>query len=1120
VARRRLPTGTVTLLFTDIEGSTRLLKELGDRYGEVLGEHRRILREAFQGHGGVEVDTQGDAFFYAFSKATDAAAAAQEGQAALASGEVRVRIGIHTGEPLLTDEGYIGVDVHRAARICSAAHGGQTILSDATARLVEAELRDLGEQRLKDLDAPQRLYQLGHQDFPPLRTLNFSNLPVPATDLVGRERESEAVRELLREHRLITLVGPGGGGKTRLALQVAAAAIADFKDGVYWVPLAPVREPDLVEPAMAQAVGVTDRLAHHLANRHILLLLDNFEQVVEAAPRLGELLGAAPALKLLVTSREPLQLSGEWDYAVPPLPQTDAVVLFTERARALKAEFEPDEAVAEICRRLDGLPLALELAAARVKVLSTAQMLDRLGRRLDLLTASARDVPTRQRTLRATVDWSYDLLAPEEQELFVRLAVFSGGWTLDAAEAVCDANLDTLESLVAKSLVTQQGERFGMLETLREYALERLEASAECESLRVRHAGFFLALAEEGGPEFERGKQEIWTRRLNAEHDNLRAALQHFTRTAESELELRLVAAIWRFWFDQGLWQESGGSVERALASSSGTTPARVRVMHGAAWTVWRRQGDVPAGAAFAEESLRLSRELGDPQLTARSLHILGSVLVEDDPARATSLLEESARYSESAGDLVRLAATLQNLAIIAWESGDYRGAADGFERAVELSRESGDKRGSAIHLMSLAHAERFLGDYQQARVHFAESLATAGRVGFKEVIVEALCGSAILAAAQSDDGWAGALVGAAQRENDFGHDFDMVSVRRDYEHALSSIREHLGAVDMERAIAAGRGMSVETIVEFLRSGSDVGRPLAPPVEPVGALSLIEGLDAVRMGAFSVVGRYMRFDDNVRHALKDARQKILMGLEHPGRKRNNHLIWAAPGSGKTYFVEQVASSLPDTAYREINLARCEEAEFRAALQEVELATNERALCLIDECDARPGDVWPYEVLLPYLDGALDRAPPLVFVFAGSSGSSIDQMKQQMASRPKGADLLSRIPTTNEYCIEPMSTGDRVLVAITHVRTAARENGVGLDAAEKMALYYLAIEPRLANARQLREFAVRAVERLLPGEDRLKYDHLFGPGEPENKAFWMQWRPYHRVLVNRFVAIAD
>jgi ATPase family associated with various cellular activities (AAA) len=362
--------------------------------------------------------------------------------------------------------------------------------------------------------------------------------------------------------------------------------------------------------------------------------------------------------------------------------------------------------------------------------------------------------------------------------------------------------------------------------------------------------------------------------------------------------------------------------------------------------------------------------------------------------------------------------------------------------------------------------------------------------------------------------------VGAAQRENDFGHDFDMVSVRRDYEHALSSIREHLGAVDMERAIAAGRGMSVETIVEFLRSGSDVGRPLAPPVEPVGALSLIEGLDAVRMGAFSVVGRYMRFDDNVRHALKDARQKILMGLEHPGRKRNNHLIWAAPGSGKTYFVEQVASSLPDTAYREINLARCEEAEFRAALQEVELATNERALCLIDECDARPGDVWPYEVLLPYLDGALDRAPPLVFVFAGSSGSSIDQMKQQMASRPKGADLLSRIPTTNEYCIERMSTGDRVLVAITHVRTAARENGVGLDAAEKMALYYLAIEPRLANARQLREFAVRAVERLLPGEDRLKYDHLFGPGEPENKAFWMQWRPYHRVLVNRFVAIAD
>lgn len=820
---RDLPTGTVTLLFTDIEGSTRLLQELGDRYGEILGEHRRVLRHAFQRHGGVEVDTQGDSFFYAFSKATDAAAAAQEGQAALAGGEVSVRIGIHTGEPLLTDEGYVGVDVNRAARISAAAHGGQVVVSDATARLIEADLRDLGEHRLKDLDVPQHLYQLGQGTFPPLRTLNSSNLPVPATALIGRERECEAIGELLRERRLVTLVGPGGSGKSRLALQVAADAIDHFKDGVYWVPLAALREPDLVEPTIAQAMGITDGLATHLANRQILLLLDNFEQVVEAASGLAELLAATAALKLLVTSREPLQLAGEWDYAIPPLPQADAVALFTERAKALKSDFEADSAVAEVCRRLDGLPLALELAAARVKVLTPNQMLDRLGRRLDLLTAGARDLPTRQRTLRATVDWSYDLLAPDEQGLFVRLSVFSGGWTLDAADAVCDADLDTLESLVAKSLVAQVGERFGMLETLREYALERLEASAECESLRDRHARFFLALAEEGGRELERGEQEVWNRRLSAEHDNLRAALEHFLMAGDSERGLRLVAAIWKFWFDQGLWQETSRAVERALASSAGTTPARVRVVQGAAWTSWR-QGDVGAGRAFAEESLRLSRELGDPRITARSLHTLGTIVSDEDPGRAASLLEESARYSESAGDLVRLAGTLQNLAIIAWESGDHRRAADGFKRALELARQSGNQRGSSIHLLSLGHVARVLGDHQLSRLQFAESLAMAHKLGFKEVIVEALSGSAMLAASIGDHEWAGALVGAAQRENDFGHSFDVESIRREYARTLSSLREQLGSDGLERAMAAGRALPLGSVIDYLEGRSDTGR--------------------------------------------------------------------------------------------------------------------------------------------------------------------------------------------------------------------------------------------------------------------------------------------------------
>jgi predicted ATPase/class 3 adenylate cyclase len=834
VARRQLPTGTVTLVFTDIEGSTRLLQQLGDRYGEVLSHHRRVLREVFRRHGGVEVDMQGDAFFYVFPKATHAAAAAQEGQTALSAGQVRVRMGVHTGEPLVTDEGYIGVDVHRAARICAAAHGGQIVLSDTTARLVEADLQDLGEQWLKDLDAPQRLYQVGHGAFPPLRTVRSSNLPVPATGFIGREREGQEVSQLLREHRLVTLVGPGGSGKTRLALHVADAATNGFKDGVYWVSLAPVREPDLVEPAIARALDVKDGLVSHLAGQQALLVLDNFEQVIDAAPGLAELLGATAAVKLLVTSREPLQLSGEWAYAVPPLPQADAIALFTERARALRTDFEPDGAVAEVCRRLDGLPLALELAAARVQVLTLPQILERLGRRLDLLTAGARDLPVRQRTLRATVDWSYDLLAPGEQKLFARLAVFAGGWTLDAAEAICDADLDVLQSLVAKNLVRQAGARFAMLETLREYALERLKESADREYLRDRHARFFLALAEQARPELERAEQEAWTRRLNAEYDNLRAAWQHFTESSLPELELRLVAAIWKFWFDQGLWQESSHAVEHALAAASGTTPARTMVTLGAAWTAWRR-GDVPAGLRYAEESLRLSRALGDQQLIATALRIMGLCVEGDDRERAVSLFDESARLAESAGDLTGLTASLNNRAIMALEDGDHRLAAGEFRRCLSISRQAGNKRMCAGSLLNLASSERHLGETRQAWAHLTESLAIARALGIREVIVEVLYTSAALADAAGDHRWAGTLIGAAQREGDFGHVFDTDVDRVAVERTLSSVEQNLGRDGLQSALAAGRAMTADAISEYLEraagapgDSSDVRLPATP----------------------------------------------------------------------------------------------------------------------------------------------------------------------------------------------------------------------------------------------------------------------------------------------------
>jgi len=446
---RELPTGTVTFLFTDIEGSTRLLEELGSRYVETLAEHRRVVRSACARHGGVEVDTQGDAFFVAFQRASAAVAAAEDAQREL---ELPVRIGIHTGEPALTGEGYVGIDVHRAARICSAAHGGQVVLSERTTELLDGGpgLINLGMHRLKDLGAPEKLFQLGEAEFPPLRSLNATNLPAQPGPLIGRERELSELTELVRTDRVVTLTGPGGSGKTRLALQAAAEAVDEFADGVFWVPLAAVADPEIVEPTIGKTIGAQNGVSAHVDEKRMLLLLDNLEQLLpEAAPQLARLGEGCPNLRLLVTSRAPLRIAGEHEYLLDPLPEVDAVALFRQRAFVT----EPDEAVHEICRRLDGLPLAIELAAARTRVLPPDQLLERLERALPILTGGRRDAPQRQRTLRATIEWSYDLLSPEEQWLFARLGVFAGSLTVESAETVCDTELDTLEALVEHSLV-------------------------------------------------------------------------------------------------------------------------------------------------------------------------------------------------------------------------------------------------------------------------------------------------------------------------------------------------------------------------------------------------------------------------------------------------------------------------------------------------------------------------------------------------------------------------------------------------------------------------------------------------------------------------------------------
>src|SRR5579864_1640252 len=598
VASDALPTGTVTFLFTDIEGSTRLVQELGAAYGELLQKHRLLLRTAFAEHHGVEVDTQGDAFFVAFSRAADAVAAAMDGQAALGVGPIRVRIGIHTGEASVSEEGYVGVDVHRAARICAAAHGGQLLVSASTAPLVDVDLHDLGEHRLKDLSAPVRLYQIGRDDFPPLRTLNFTNLPMQSTPLVGRERETQEVVSLLHDHRLVTLVGAGGTGKTRLAVQAAADASDDFPDGIFWVPLAELRDAKMVTPAIAQAVGSPGSLDGRLTGKRMLIVIDNFEQVMSSAPDVAKMLDGAESVKVLVTSREPLRLRAEYEFPVPTLPHGDAVALFTERARAVDPKFDANTVVDEICRELDGVPLGIELAASRTKALSTNEILERLSHRLGLLTTSTRDAPERQQTLRATIDWSYDLLTANERALFARLAVFSGGWTLDAAEIVCGADLDTLEGLVAKSLITRDQRRFGMLEMIREYGIERFDVLDERAELEKRHAEYFLAYAERTEADVARGEPAAWNRR-GLEDRNIRRALDHMAETGRSDLELRLAVAAWTYWFVQASWEECVRRLEHAVAAASELPRQRALALRALAW-IKGRQHDEAAAASLA----------------------------------------------------------------------------------------------------------------------------------------------------------------------------------------------------------------------------------------------------------------------------------------------------------------------------------------------------------------------------------------------------------------------------------------------------------------------------------------------------------------------------------------
>jgi predicted ATPase/class 3 adenylate cyclase len=808
-----LPSGTVTFLFTDVEGSTKLLHELGaEEYAEALTEHRRLLREAFSAHDGVEVDTQGDAFFVAFPTAPGALEAAAEALG-LVAGPIRVRMGIHTGTPYLAEEGYVGVDVHRAARIAAAGHGGQLLISASAAALLGTDgLRDLGEHRLKDLSAPERIYQLGDEDFPALKSLYRTNLPIPATPFLGREHELGEVCGLLEEVRLLTLTGPGGTGKTRLGLQAAAEAAERYPDGIFWVPLASLRDPELVLVTAGQALGARDGLAEHLADKSLLLLFDNFEHVVEAAPGLSELLASCPNVQLLVTSRELLRVPGEQAYPVPPLEPEEGTELFMARARAALPSFVASDAVPELCARLEHLPLALELAAARVRVLSPEQLVERLSQRLDLLKAG-RGVDPRQQTLRATIEWSHELLSEDEQRLFARLAVFVGGCTLESAEAVCDADLDTLASLVDKSLVrVREGDRFWMLETIREYALERLEESGEAELLQRRHAEHFLALGEEAEPHTRVYSAE-WIGRLEREHDNLRAALDHLAASRENELVLQLAGALSEFWNEGGHVAEGRRRLESALQVQDRPTAARARALSGAALMAYG-SGDIPAARSRAEQALELHRRLGDARSAALNLNVLCVAAIEEgDFERAQQLAEESLALFRQAGDEREAVAATRTLAFTYHSRGDLERARALHESNLAQAQALGFKETEAGTLGSLAmiaFEERRVAD---ALALGKQNLLASRDLGSLHGIAQSLCRSASTFAVLP-----GKVDTAARLLSCFEALRDQIGVSEAWvarmnEETLSAIRARLDESAFAEAWEQGRTLTIEEAV-------------------------------------------------------------------------------------------------------------------------------------------------------------------------------------------------------------------------------------------------------------------------------------------------------------------
>jgi predicted ATPase/class 3 adenylate cyclase len=877
-----LPTGTVTFLFTDIEGSTRLLAALGDRYASLLDTHDRILRSAIAAHGGTEVNTEGDAFFAAFPSAVEALGAAADAQRALGAADwpdgaaVRVRIGLHSGEGRLGGENYVGLDVHRAARIAAAGHGGQVLLSDATRALVAASLpegvriRDLGDHRLKDLEAPIRIAQLEIEglevEFPALKTLDLrpGNLPGQLTTFIGRDRELRQLIQLFETHRLVTLTGTGGTGKTRLALQAAAQITGEFRDGAFFVDLAPTRDAALVPLAVAHTLRLNvdpggdalSALRSHLRDRELLLVLDNFEQVAEAAGMVTDLLSIADGLRVLVTSRMPLGIYGEQEFDVPPLdvPAADlpleelhgqaSVDLFLDRARAVVPEFtlsvDSAPAIAGIIGRVDGLPLAIELAASQVRLLPPAAILSRLDQHLPLPSGPSGGRPERQRTVEAAIGWSYELLEEPERRLCARLSVFPGGCSLESAEAVCDPGdlgvpvLDGLAALVTKSLLRQLGgagddePRFGMLETILDYAAERLRADFDADATHRRLAEFLLAFTEEARPHLTMADQVPWLDRCERERANLRRALSWAIDAGEATLGLRMATALWRFWHLRGPMREGRQTLEQLLALPGSPDAVRGKALSAAGGLAWW-SGDYAAMRQHYEEALPLVQQGGDRPAEMDALYDLGfaelwsGVLTGGvDLDRAERYFAQSLSLAEELGDRRGIGRALRGGGMVRGIArNDPTGALPVLEQAATLLEEIGERWDLIEALIALGNAHRFSGAGERAKDHYLRGIDLSAVAGSRNNTIGLLF---LLTALESQMGRhqrVARLWGAAQAAHEAIGAIRPPAAQRLIGDPVAAARQAIGDEAVERGLAEGRQMDYETMLDYAHVDTD-----------------------------------------------------------------------------------------------------------------------------------------------------------------------------------------------------------------------------------------------------------------------------------------------------------